>query len=144
MRGATQFGYHCRHFCVNFNPHSPCGERPRNFILLSISGNISIHTPHAGSDQNRPQEILLHMNFNPHSPCGERPAVCCIWIVFFSISIHTPHAGSDGCPSPLWLWSVQFQSTLPMRGATSSASNPPTLAVEFQSTLPMRGATLTI
>ena len=34
----------------NFNPHSPCGER-LHFCLFSMQHNqISIHTPHAGSD----------------------------------------------------------------------------------------------
>ena len=77
-----------------FNPHSPCGERLPHFQLLERlqlfqstlpmrgatvfrykpHGNfqISIHTPHAGSD-------YLHFNLK----------------FFFAISIHTPHAGSD-------------------------------------------------
>ena len=90
-----------RHICFifivchqNFNPHSPCGERRglfcRCFCLdlfqstLPMRGatqvigngmqgaNISIHTPHAGSD------------------CFPRSTSSC-WL----ISIHTPHAGSD-------------------------------------------------
>ena len=56
----------------DFNPRPPCGERPRSFIILSSVGLISIHAPHAGSDQ-----IYLSVN------CG------------FTISIHAPHAGSD-------------------------------------------------
>ena len=56
---------------------------------------ISIHAPHAGSDWR--DEHLFR-------PKG--------------ISIHAPHAGSDSsCISPC-LALMQFQSTLPMRGAT--------------------------
>ena len=105
--------------CGNFNPHSPCGERratmynqfitgtfqstlPMRGATMPILGNtckipISIHTPHAGSDYF----------FRTKHP------------VIIFISIHTPHAGSD-----------------------SSIVIPPLLALEFQSTLPMRGATL--
>ena len=55
--------------------------------------------------------------FNPHSPCGERPAGQTIL---------------EGL--------VEFQSTLPLRGATSPKSFT-LVSLEFQSTLPLRGAT---
>ena len=80
----------------NFNPHSPCGERPDEANNILGAQQISIHTPHAGSD-------LLFMRMI-------RPR--------FRISIHTPHAGSD----PYGDFKIEprylFQSTLPMRGAT--------------------------
>ena len=124
----------------DFNPHSPCGERlvisdnndrevlfqstlPMRGATSSFASSfcailISIHTPHAGSD-NDPSIPLcnpatfqstlpmrgatfsdnaaynLLFDFNPHSPCGERLCCCC------------------GYPSD-----QVFQSTLPMRGAT--------------------------
>ena len=61
-------------------------------------------------------------------------------VALFLISIHTPHAGSDKNISAAVRAHRQFQSTLPMRGAT------PILLMLyfkklFQSTLPMRGAT---
>ena len=61
------------------------------------AGAISIHAPHAGSDNND-SRIFPRMD----------------------ISIHAPHAGSDQSFSSVTrlLWTV-FQSTLPMRGATS-------------------------
>ena len=101
----------------NFNPHSPCGERPGlsagagGTIAISIHtplagsdsemrdentfANISIHTPLAGSDRRCVAPTRMTCDFNPHSPCGERPRV---W----------------GSPR----FSVVFQSTLPLRGAT--------------------------
>ena len=79
---------------VNFNPHSPCGER-RGFRRQRLAVHISIHTPLAGSDwlivswsvtvrvfqstlplrgaTFRHYRIPTQINFNPHSPCGERP-----------------------------------------------------------------------
>ena len=56
---------------------------------------ISIHTPHAGSDDFR-QRIINALN----------------------ISIHTPHAGSDARYTLAVKRKYAFQSTLPMRGAT--------------------------
>ena len=57
------------------------------------------------------------------------------------ISIHAPHAGSDQTREML-SGGPQFQSTLPMRGATGTPLTLGILAGLFQSTLPMRGATV--
>ena len=125
---------------------------------------ISIHTPHAGSD---PTCLWLACTyppyFNPHSPCGERPYRSEDTGELVRISIHTPHAGSDGDTGCLCVIVYEFQSTLPMRGATgrwihgnkdTQNFNPHSPCGErqmitvlkkygylFQSTLPMRGAT---
>ena len=56
---------------------------------------ISIHTPHAGSDRLQKICGMLISDFNPHSPCGERHDTFLPWIYELDISIHTPHAGSD-------------------------------------------------
>ncbi len=170
----------------HFNPHSPCGERhawnmpgvredkfqstlPMRGATLKLFANrqgftISIHTPHAGSD---PTCLWLACTyppyFNPHSPCGERPYRSEDTGELVRISIHTPHAGSDGDTGCLCVIVYEFQSTLPMRGATGrwihgnkdkQNFNPHSPCGErqmitvlkkygylFQSTLPMRGAT---
>ena len=124
--------------------------------------DISIHTPLAGSDMKpttfsrstflfqstlplrgatRTQvQSQRRKYFNPHSPCGERPYRLWISTAKRRISIHTPLAGSD-----LWcrtekLHNGLFQSTLPLRGATTSNSTK-WKHRRFQSTLPLRGAT---
>ena len=102
----------------HFNPHSPCGERqyPRPEMAghlgfqstLPMRGAthyfklyfdrlvISIHTPHAGSD-------------NPmHSPTTT--------VVRFQSTL--PMRGATHTPSSSLLFGSIFQSTLPMRGAT--------------------------
>ena len=56
---------------------------------------ISIHAPLAGSDPDCPVLLCNLQNFNPRSPCGER-----------RVNIFTTAAGAE------------FQSTLPLRGAT--------------------------
>ena len=81
----------------NFNPRSPYGERRRGFWLGTRSLSISIHAPLTGSD-------------------------CRLWwrVGGLGISIHAPLTGSDSdCTWSMVLLSI-FQSTLPLRGATST------------------------
>ena len=84
-----------RWFLWNFNPHSPCGERHEPAAEHGARLVISIHTPLAGSDRQSGRASCGAFHFNPHSPCGERPE--------FFLSIRTLKL---------------FQSTLPLRGAT--------------------------
>ena len=101
----------------NFNPRSPCGERPgpslpqerwRKFqstlpmrgatstkYLIERQRYISIHAPHAGSDTSPLSCFSIAKNFNPRSPCGERRGRLCLALRAAQISIHAPHAGSD-------------------------------------------------
>ena len=104
-------------------------------------GTISIHAPRTGSDWGYDQTNVDFYHFNPRSPHGER-LLCGAW----------------------WTGSIQFQSTLPARGATGLTQKQVYSAVDFnprsphgerrqapllifllgkfQSTLPARGATL--
>ena len=101
----------------DFNPRSPWGERllrtrtRLRFILfqstLPVGGatflkkrkkrrnNISIHAPRGGSDKQYRARGRRAGNFNPRSPWGERPTIV------------------DGV-----MEQMQFQSTLPVGGAT--------------------------
>ena len=62
---------------------------------------------------------VASFHFNPRSPCGERRIDL---MIFISAS--------------------KFQSTLPVRGATSPAFRKMAISTKFQSTLPVRGATI--
>ena len=106
---------------LDFNPRSPCGERPiRKFqrgdkrifqSTLPVWGateaksqqltdlDISIHAPRVGSDKALMEAYPDGQYFNPRSPCGERRRC-------------TPRRK----PPP------EFQSTLPVWGATLSDS----------------------
>ena len=57
------------------------------------------------------------------------------------ISIHAPRGGSDNNPSRVSLRSLEFQSTLPVGGATAYYIRLFSASVPFQSTLPVGGAT---
>ena len=92
------------------------GETTRRKCSGSIF-EISIHSPHAGRDENHARQQYPLSDFNPLSPCGER---------------HTLTAENAALQ--------QFQSTLPMRGETKNKSYR-YYFWRFQSTLPMRGET---
>ena len=66
---------------------------------------ISIHAPRVGSDDNQVKEFLGQLNFNPRSPCGERHNI------FYADN-----------------QAAEFQSTLPVWGATTTAVAPPTVS----------------
>ncbi len=80
---------------LDFNPHSPCGERPEYRNILGAFSIISIHTPRVGSDIRHTPLVFL------------RP-----------ISIHTPRVGSDHGSRFIAAIRQRFQSTLPVWGAT--------------------------
>ena len=94
MRGATGRSLRRLGVRTHFNPRSPCGERPELSSCLRII-LISIHAPLAGSDPTLWPEQELSWYFNPRSPCGERLGV------------------GDQLTAL-----EEFQSTLPLRGAT--------------------------
>ena len=101
----------------NFNPRSPCGERP----------GLTCWTSKA-------------LHFNPRSPCGERPIIPYMALKSFlfqptlpvrgatyiydcrrpriMISTHAPRAGSDIITQYIITTEQKFQPTLPVRGAT--------------------------
>ncbi len=80
----------------NFNPRSPHGERRVFRGVLCVSKKISIHAPRWGSDPFLQGAFCTHHYFNPRAPHGERR--------FRALVHHTSV--------------IQFQSTLPARGAT--------------------------
>ena len=118
LRGATGKMHPKGATICDFNPRSPYGERPLGylattlFIVISIhapltgsdyyiSGvaarkDISIHAPLTGSDIIVFRRYHLQNNFNPRSPYGERRT-----------------------GFPVRLPTSEFQSTLPLRGATA-------------------------
>ena len=102
----------------DFNPRAPCGARPRAFVtltvffgfqstrplrgatlpprLLSQLVKISIHAPLAGRDRCTSRRRSGTSDFNPRAPCGARREII---VVLGSL--------------------IRFQSTRPLRGATS-------------------------
>ena len=109
----------CPHRLRGFNPRAPCGARRVPRVLDKVREgfqstrpmrgatpinpfpkslyNVSIHAPHAGRDASSPTPCGSFSGFNPRAPCGAR--------LSYAEKI-----------SPAYGW---FQSTRPMRGATS-------------------------
>ena len=106
----------------NFNPRSPCGERRGGGYRRGCGNAISIHAPRVGSDQRSPTTRPPTPNFNPRSPCGERPVASGFCAKMSKISIHAPRVGSDGTGATTADAALEFQSTLPVWGATRKPS----------------------
>ena len=102
MRGATRL-HHLRLRRRYFNPRSSCEERRAAVTPTCITARISIHAPHARSDDRCLPSAASITNFNPRSSCEERRMAAYI---------------QQACK--------EFQSTLLMRGATppACAANP--------------------
>ena len=80
---------------------------------------ISIHAPRTGSDVREADVDGQLLDFNPRSPHGERPLISVLNILHAgAISIHAPRTGSDGNRTVDFSGLMEFQSTLPARGAT--------------------------
>ena len=80
-----------------FNPRAPYGARPHDRSNLIERSNISIHAPHTGRD----------------------PPFRSIVLYFGKISIHAPHTGRDHRFTRDAYTALLFQSTRPIRGATT-------------------------
>ena len=98
IRGATQSFPHSFLLSRDFNPRAPYGARRKTVHHGRHCREISIHAPHTGRDSG---------------PGGKRNPPQ-------GISIHAPHTGRDGGTRTLPAWSRRFQSTRPIRGATSN------------------------
>ena len=139
-RGATRSSNLLHSFGVNFNPHSPRGERPKGQIPTWIRFDFNPHSPR-GERPLLPAQLRQATQFQSTLPA--RGATFCLYSMgsLRVISIHTPREGSDpksgGCSysadyfnphSPrgerpqiwgMFLFGRLFQSTLPARGATA-------------------------
>ena len=79
---------------------------------------ISIHTPLAGSDQAQDDDDGAD-GISIHTPLAGSDSDFQRKLSGETISIHTPLAGSDPGTAPSSSSSLSFQSTLPLRGATT-------------------------
>ena len=82
----------------HFNPRTPCGVRHVQDGQGKAGQNISIHAPLAGCDGGKSNVAVGRKH----------------------ISIHAPLAGCDFQQQPFQIAKSRFQSTHPLRGATTS------------------------
>ena len=141
MRGATTCMLLQELFDWNFNPRTPCGVRRRVMLKSTKADLISIHAPRAGCDYATPTESSLLQTISIHAPRAG-----CDLVIFsvntpLGISIHAPRAGCDQRASLPDDRPEQFQSTHPVRGATTGDWESLLSINTFQSTHPVRGAT---
>ena len=101
----------------NFNPRTPCGVRPQ-----------------------RGSRHKAQRDFNPRTPCGVRRIVVTICIKIYHISIHAPLAGCDKSPEHGWMCKRNFNPRTPC-GVRPLPSLRTRRTALFQSTHPLRGAT---
>ena len=69
---APRAGSQIRAIALNFNPRSPCGERPVEWLRLSWCKVFQSTLPVRGATMVWWCSTLGHGHFNPRSPCGER------------------------------------------------------------------------
>ena len=66
--GSDRYPTACTYYFSDFNPHSPCGERPGHRQRVQRAVQISIHTPHAGSDAGGGGGGAAHNKFQSTLP----------------------------------------------------------------------------
>ena len=86
--------------------------------IYLLDRGISIHAPHAGSDLEALAKSKLRVRISIHAPHAGSDLVVDRPHAIQGISIHAPHAGSDLLGAEITARREEFQSTLPMRGAT--------------------------
>ncbi len=95
MRGATRRRPGPAEALHHFNPRSSCEERRLFSHGRRRENHISIHAPHARSDDLLQRIGTLTLtHFNPRSSCEERRPLQ-MYCHYRHISIHAPHARSD-------------------------------------------------
>ena len=125
----------------HFNPRPPCGGRRRRRMPPCPLRRDFNPRPPCGGRLGAPTSAASgRSNFNPRPPCGGRHYIPRGMIGDQSISIHAPRAGGDQQHREDGEHDLRFQSTPPVRGATTYVVwHCKTL--QFQSTPPVRGAT---
>ena len=104
---------------IDFNPHSPCGERREAEHIKRLLKGFQSTLPVWGATCGSLYGFgLAKMNFNPHSPCGER--LCYFLPILFQQKYFNPHSpcGERLLRCLLVRKMFSFQSTLPVWGAT--------------------------
>ena len=124
-----------------FNPRAPYGARPDTDAKTARKAAISIHAPRTGRDPATSTASSWRTYFNPRAPYGARPNkdLRITGTVLFQ-STRPVRGATTLLPTVMTLLG-KFQSTRPVRGATTTSVRMEAFSPEFQSTRPVRGAT---
>ncbi len=105
----------------NFNPRSPCGERPSIPKSFTVLLSISIHVPRVGNDHYNDSAQSHLRIISIHVPRVGNDLYLIIDIILTRrISIHVPRVGNDLMPSSVTSGFGTFQSTFPVWGTTGT------------------------
>ena len=119
VRGATAFATSLPSRSSDFNPRTPCGVRQQVSTQQQPTNYFNPRTPCGVRRSSSVLSFSRRCHFNQRTPCGVRPDVCILITLHVAISIHAPHAGCDPFKTVRSERLLLFQSTHPMRGATS-------------------------
>ena len=101
---------------------------------------ISIHAPHAGRDSSSRTVSVTRTDFNPRAPCGARPLLVIGFRNLMLFQSTRPMRGATSCSLVLVSISLYFNPRAPC-GARLLWIGSEIRFLLFQSTRPMRGAT---
>jgi len=104
-----------------FQSTLPVGGATETVINRSLLRAISIHAPRGGSDWPTPWVCNVAFYISIHAPRGGSDNLTKVRRMDTQISIHAPRGGSDEQTAVNILARLQFQSTLPVGGATGQA-----------------------
>ena len=127
---------------IYFNPRAPCGARPAGPQGPKGDTGISIHAPLAGRDFPALYSIRQCFYFNPRAPCGARLPWSNSFQRWLKFQSTRPLRGATSFPN-LQSVSLLISIHAPLAGRDLSLCSGITLRPLFQSTRPLRGATLT-
>ena len=116
LRGATCSCCHAS-WHLQISIHAPLAGSDDWDMRTGDSFSISIHAPLAGSDCCEDRAFPRGMHFNPRSPCGERPSRQHNTPPHYHFNPRSPCGERHHAENQLFQI-VEFQSTLPLRGAT--------------------------
>ena len=101
---------------------------------------ISIRAPREGSDDSEADQILCEDDFNPRSPRGERPYTIAEARKALQFQSTLPARGATACTlAPVGAADISIHA--PREGSDATQKRRKAYEAEFQSTLPARGAT---
>ena len=136
IRGATIIAAIVNGLVSDFNPRAPYGaRRGLGDDKLCVSAFQSTR-PIRGATRRRKSCSAGCAYFNPRAPYGARRHRGDGPSGGYRISIHAPHTGRDFAASPAIPVCMIFQSTRPIRGATSLGSITQTLVGHFNPRAP--------
>ena len=138
VRGATKDVNEVR-FSDYVSIHAPRVGRDDSHGHTDAPRNVSIHAPRVGRDLVDKRHISADQRFNPRAPCGARRFSLTLIRLIGCFNPRAP-CGARHLSCMPGITSQLFQSTRPVRGATSNSCYVIMLS-EFQSTRPVRGAT---